>query len=140
MQLDVILFAWLQEFRWFAEVFDLHLLEFASAEGEIARRDFVAENFPDLRDTERQLATRRLQDVEEIDEDALRCFRAQVGNVLLAFDGADYCFEHLVEVARLGEIGRATIRTLFVFEMIGSMPCFAIPAIYQRISKGRFVT
>ena len=41
------------------EVLDLHLLELARAEDEVARRDLVAERLADLRDPERHLVTKR---------------------------------------------------------------------------------
>ena len=41
-----------------AEEFQLHLLELARTERKVARRDLVAEGFPDLRDAEGHLAAR----------------------------------------------------------------------------------
>ena len=86
------------------EEFQLHLLEFARAEGEVAGRDLVAEGFADLADARGQLFARGAHHVFEIDEDALRGLRAQVqlGSAVLrhALEG----FEHHVELANAGEI------------------------------------
>ena len=59
------------------EELDLHLLELARAEDEVAGRDLVAERLADLRDAERRLLARELQHVLEVDEDALRGLGAQ---------------------------------------------------------------
>ena len=59
------------------EELDLHLLELARAEDEVARRDLVAERLADLRDPERRLLARELEHVLEVDEDALRGLGAQ---------------------------------------------------------------
>ena len=61
------------------EELHLHLLELAHAEQEVARRDLVAEALADLRDAERRLHAQRRGDVLEVDEDALRRLRPQVG-------------------------------------------------------------
>ena len=58
------------------EELHLHLLELAHAEKEVAGRDLVAEALADLRDPERRLHAHRRDDVLEVDEDALRGFRA----------------------------------------------------------------
>ncbi|MCG3161537.1 MAG: hypothetical protein JMDDDDMK_02721 [Acidobacteria bacterium] len=139
MQLGVGLLAGLQILRRFAEVFDLHLLELARAKSEIARRDFVAERFADLRDTERQLAPHRLLHVSEIGEDALRCFGAQVSQILVAFDGTDRRLEHQVEIARFGQVGRSAAWTFAVFQVVGAAASFAFAAINQRVAESRFV-
>ena len=62
------------------EVFHLHLLEFAGAEDEVARRDLVAERFADLGDAERQLHAAGVDDVLEIDEHALRRLRTKISH------------------------------------------------------------
>ncbi len=68
-----------------AKVFDFHLLKFARAKGEIAGRDFVAKRFTDLRDAKRQFLAAGCLHVQEIDENALRCFGAQIGDVGAVF-------------------------------------------------------
>ena len=62
-----------------AEEFQLHLLELARAEREVAGRDLVAEGFADLRDARMgSLLARRAQNVVEVDEDALRRLGTEV--------------------------------------------------------------
>src|SRR5207247_901631 len=82
------------------EELDLHLLELARAEDEVAGRDLVAKGLADLRDAERQLAPRGLQHVVEVDEDALRRLGPEVrkGGVLL--HRSHERREHQVELAR----------------------------------------
>ena len=63
-----------------AEELDLHLLELARAEGVVARVDLVAKRLADLGDAERQLEPRAVEDVLEVDEDALGGFGAEVGD------------------------------------------------------------
>ena len=55
-----------------AKIFELHLFEFSRAEGEIARINFVAKRFADLRDPERQFLARHFQNVFELNKDRLR--------------------------------------------------------------------
>ena len=85
------------------EEFEFHLFELARAEGVVARVDFVAEGFADLRDTERYFLARDGQDVGELGEDALRGFGAEPRDVGAVFHRADERFKHQVERARLGE-------------------------------------
>ncbi len=89
-----------------AEEFHLHLLELARAENEVARRDFVAEGLADLRDAERNLHARRIDDVFILKEDALRGLGAQIDLGILVLEHADMGFEHKIERARLGERAR----------------------------------
>ena len=65
------------------EVLDLHLLELAHPEDEVARGDLVAKRLADLGDAEGQAAAGGVDDVLEVDEDALRRLGAQVGVALL---------------------------------------------------------
>jgi hypothetical protein len=53
------------------EVLDLHLLELARPEDEVARRDLVAEGPPRLRDAEGQLEPHGLEHVVKVDEHRL---------------------------------------------------------------------
>src|SRR5690606_1470719 len=87
-----------------AEELDLHLLELAAAEREVARRHLVAERLAGLRDAERDPDARRVDDVAEVREDALRGLRAQPDLVLLVEHRAGVGVEHQVELARLGEV------------------------------------
>ena len=85
------------------EELHLHLLELTRAEDEVSRRDLVAEGLADLRDPERGLLAGELQHVLEVDEDALRRLRPQVGDRAGLLHRANRGFEHEVEVARLGQ-------------------------------------
>ena len=72
-----------------AEELDLHLLELARAEGEVARVDLVAEALADLGDAEGELDPAGVEDVLEVGEDALGGLGAQVGDVRLVLQRAD---------------------------------------------------
>lgn len=85
------------------EVFDLHLLEFAGAEDEVARGDLVAEGLTDLGDAERNLYAAGVDDVFVVGEDALGSFWAKVGGGGVVRKGADLGFKHEVEVAGSGQ-------------------------------------
>jgi len=87
-----------------AEELDLHLLELARPEREVARRDLVAERLPDLADAERDLDARRGDDVLEVDEDALGGLRTQVRLGRRIEQRSEGRLEHQVELARLGEV------------------------------------
>src|SRR5262245_53662497 len=89
--------------RWMAEELELGLVELARAEGEVSRRDLVAEGGACVADAEGHLDARRVHDVLELDEDALSGFGAEVGLVVLGRGGADVGLEHQVELAGLGE-------------------------------------
>ena len=94
-------------FRRLAEELDLHLLELARAEGEVARRDLVAEALADLADAEGDLHARGVDDVLEVHEDPLGRLRPEEGPVVVvAGNGADPGLEHEVELARSGERAR----------------------------------
>ena len=67
-----------------AEELDLHLLELARAEGEVARRDLVAEALAHLGDAERHVDAAAVDDVLEVDEDALRRLGTQEGRPFFA--------------------------------------------------------
>jgi hypothetical protein len=81
------------------EVLHLHLLELAGPEDEVAGGDLVAERLADLRDAEGWPLARELQDVLEVDEDALCGLRAQVRGRAGLLHRADRGLEHEVEVA-----------------------------------------
>ena len=134
------------------EELHLHLLELAGAEDEVARRDLVAEALADLRDAERRLAPRRVQHVEEVDEDALRGLRPQVVHVVLRLDRAEERLQHHVEVTRLGplaagaavrarDVGQPVLRRLAVlglvrlFELVGAVPLVAVQALDERVGE-----
>src|ERR1043165_8154929 len=84
-----------------AEELDLHLLELARAEREVARRNLVAEALADLGDAEGNTHTATVHDVLEVGEDTLGGFGTQEGGAFLAAERTDEGLEHQVEFARL---------------------------------------
>ena len=91
----------------FAEVLHLHLLEFASSEGEVAGRDLVAERFALLGYAEWDTDTAAINHVVKIDEHRLRGLWAEVDNVVISFNGPDMRAKHEVEVAWFAEFATA---------------------------------
>src|SRR5207237_7922381 len=87
--------------RWHEEL-ELHLLELAKPEDRIAGRDLVTEGLPDLRDAKRRAHPRRVQDVGEVDEDALGRFRTQVDLRARILGRAHEGLEPQVELPALG--------------------------------------
>src|SRR5262245_10333263 len=81
-----------------AEELDLHLLELARAEGELLRRDLVAEALAHLRDAKWDLHARRIHDILEVDEDPLRRFGTEKSRALLAAERPNIGLEHQVEL------------------------------------------
>src|SRR5690606_40871600 len=69
------------------EVLELHLLELARPEDEVAGGDLVAERLAHLGDAERRPLAGGLEHVAEVDEHALRRLRPQVDLVAGALDG-----------------------------------------------------
>src|SRR5438094_320472 len=118
------------------EELELHLLELARAEEEVAGRDLVAEGLANLRDAEGNLETRSLDHVPEVDEDALGRLRPEVGDVRRVLHGADEGLEHQVELARLGELA-ATRRARRALEVVGTETLLAAPAVDERIGEAR---
>ena len=88
----------------FAEELQLHLLELADAEDEVARGDLVAEGFTDLAHAEGQLAAGGALGIDEVGEDALRRLRPQVHGVLGILGDALERLEHQVELPDVGEV------------------------------------
>ena len=86
------------------EELELHLLELAHPEDEVARRDLVAERLADLCDAERKLAGGGVQDVLEVREDGLRGLGPQIRERRAVVDRADAGLEHQVEGPGLGEV------------------------------------
>ena len=87
-----------------AEELQLHLLELADAEDEVARGDLVAEGFTDLAHAEGQLAAGGALGIDEVGEDALRRLRPQVHGVLGILGDALERLEHQVELPDVGEV------------------------------------
>ena len=66
------------------------------------------------------LRARRGHHVGEVDEDALRGFRAQIVQTLLGLDRAEVGLEHHVELARFGPLaGFAGVRVADVGQPVG---------------------
>ena len=80
------------------------MFEFDDAEDEIAGRDFVAKCFADLRDAKGNLDAHGVDDVFEIDENRLRRFRTQIGDIPLLPRFAHVGRKHQIEIARIGKI------------------------------------
>src|SRR5438067_933067 len=142
------------------EVLHLHLLELARSEDEVARGDLVAERLADLRDPERELLSRRLLDVLEVDEDRLRRFRPEPRDRRGVLDRSDEGLEHQIELPRVRKLALAAVRTghagevellgaprgreLFALrEIVEPEPLAAVAALDQRVGEvldvsGRF--
>ena len=87
-----------------AEELQLHLLELAHAEDEVAGRDLVAEGFAYLPYAERHALSRGALDVLEVDEYALRGLGTEIDGVRRVLGDALEGLEHQVELAYGGEI------------------------------------
>ena len=128
------------------EKFQLHLLELARAEGEVARRHLVAERLADLRNAERHLLSRRFQHVLELRENRLRGFRAEIRDVFIRFQRPGVRLEHQVERTRFGFLARALVdhparllRAGNFRNLIRPEPAFARFAVNHRIAERRHV-
>ena len=86
----------------FAEELQLHLLELAGSEDEVARGDLVAEGLADLADAEGRLLSSGAHDVGEVDEDALSRLRTQVVQAGFVVDRTEVGLEQAGELTRLG--------------------------------------
>src|SRR5438105_3688847 len=134
------------------EVLHLHLLELARSEDEVAGGDLVAERLADLRDPERELLSRRLLDVLEVDEDGLCRLRPEPGDGCGVLDRSDEGLEHKIELPRVRELALAAVRTgharevellgaprgreLFALrEIIEPEPLAAVAALDQRVGE-----
>ncbi len=92
------------------EELDLHLLELAGPEDEIAGRDLVAKGLADLGDPKRQLPPCRLLDVLEVHEDRLRRLRPEPRDGRGVLDRTHERLEHEVELTRIRELALAAVR------------------------------
>ncbi len=125
------------------EELHLHLLELARPEEEVPRRDLVAEALADLSDPERRLDTQRGGDVLEVDEDALRGLRPEVGERALVAHGPDRRLEHQVERARVGEVALGSLARVLrrpaaarrVGDVIGAIAVLAGAAVDERVGE-----
>ena len=55
-----------------AEPFDFHLFKFSRSKDEIARGDFVAKGFADLRDAKRNFHSHRVDDIHEVEKNVFK--------------------------------------------------------------------
>src|SRR3954447_25981896 len=125
------------------EELHLHLLELAQPEEEVPRRDLVAERLADLRDAERRPPPGQLEDVLEVDEDALRGLRPQVGGGAPLDERAHRGLEHQVELARLGQVAVGSLARLLarlaaalrVCEPVAAEPDLAGAAVDERVGE-----
>ena len=134
------------------EELHLHLLELPGPEDEVAGGDLVAERLADLADAERDLPARGLQHVAEVNEDALRGLRAEVGQPGLVLYRAEVGTQQAVEHARLGEgapvaavragkVGQSACRNVTVLllvgldEMVGPVSLMAERALGERVHE-----
>ena len=145
------------------EILDLHLLELARAEGEIAGRDFVAESLANLGNAKGQFPAHGIEDIAEIDKDPLSGFRPHVhkAGVVTRIHGADAGAKHEIERARGRQILRTALGADKFFgldssvdlgqalgvapllrreHVIRARPRLARAAVGHRIGKGRLVT
>ena len=121
------------------EIFQFRLLKLANAKNEVARRNFVAERLADLGDAERQLARGGVNDVAELGKNRLSGFRTQIAENRTVVNRTDGSFKHQIERTGLGQLGRAAVRTLAVFDMIGAKPSLAFLAVGHRVGKSVFM-
>ena len=118
------------------EELDLHDLELAGAEDEVAGGDLVAEGLADLGDAERELAAGGVEDVVEVDEDALCGLGPEVDLVLIGLDGAHVGLEHEVELPGLGEVaGPVATGALVAHEQVGAEALSAAAAVDERVCE-----
>src|SRR3954447_2022358 len=85
-----------------------HLLKLAHTEDKLAGYNLVAECLTNLGDTKGYLHACRLLYVEEVYEDTLCGFGAQVNGVSIFGNRTKLCGEHQVELADVGPVARAT--------------------------------
>ena len=137
-----------------AEELQLHLLELAGAEDEVARRDLVAEGLAHLADAEGRLLAGRAHDVGEVDEDALGGLGAQVVQAGLVVDRPQVGLEQAGELARLGPGARlagdgvgdhvegdglgveALAGGVLLDELVGAVTLVGVQGLHERVGEG----
>ena len=116
------------------EELQLHDFELAGAEGGVAGGDFVAEGLADLGDAEGELAAGAVEDVFEVDVDALGGFGPEVDFGGGVFDGAHEGLEHEVELSRVGEFALAVGAGLGV-DVVGAESLMAGAALDEGVGE-----
>ena len=140
-----------------AEEFTFHLLELTGTEREVAGRDLVSEALAYLADAEGQLLARGALHILEVNKNSLGCLGTQINFILRILRHTLEGLEHQIELADIGEIGRAAIRAFDIVladifthllkghavriaagilnELIGTMARFAVLAVHERIGE-----
>lgn len=121
------------------EIFQLRLFKLAHAENEVARRDLVAERLADLGNAERQLAGSGVNHVLKLGKDSLCGFRPQIAEEEPSSTGPIAVLKHQVERPRFGQVGRAAVGALAVFDVVGAETAFAFAAVGHGIGKRIFM-
>ena len=134
------------------EEFHLHLFEFARAKNEVSRRDFIAERFPDLTNSERRLLARRRHDVRKVHKDSLRGFGTQIVHPGFVVDGTEVRLQQSRELFGFGPLtasstvtagdfrkstlGCSTLLFLkFFFEVVGAKSLVAGHALDEWVAE-----
>src|SRR5690606_19756888 len=94
------------------EELHFHLLEFAHAEYELPRHNFISECLSNLRNAEGNLHPSCFLHIEKVHEYALRRFRPQIDNIIffLTRCATELGGEHQIELAYLRPVGCAADR------------------------------
>ena len=118
----------------FDEELQLHYFKLAGAEGRVAGGNFVAEGLADLGDAEGELAAGGVEDVFEVDVDALGGLGAEVDLRGGVFNGAHESLEHEVELAGVGEFALA-VGAFIGIEVVGAESLMADAAFYEGVGE-----
>src|SRR6185295_3943621 len=105
------------------------------AEDEVPRRDLVAERLADLRDPEREPPPRRLLDVLEVDEDALRRLGPQPRDRRGVLRRPDERLEHEIEAPRIREL----LLTAVGAGDAGDLDLVGSPRVYQLVAVRQLI-
>ena len=89
---------------WLNEELHFHLLKLAHTEDELTCNNLVTESLTNLSDTERNLHTASLLNVEIVDEDALSSLRTQIYLHCAFRSRTHFGREHEVELAYVGPV------------------------------------
>ena len=87
-----------------------HLFKFAHAEDELTCYNFISEGFANLCNPKRDFHAARFLDIQEVDEDTLRSFWAQINGTGVTSHRTEFCREHEVKLAHFGPVFRTRNR------------------------------
>ena len=121
------------------KIFQLGLFKLPDAEDKVARCDFIAERFADLSNAERQLARGGINHVFKLGKNCLCGFRTQISQIFRIINRADRRLEHQVKRTGFGQICRAAIRALSVFNVVSAETPFAFAAVGHRVRESVFM-